>query len=106
MPHFIYSAALREARSVGRKQACRGEEGRGGSVPGSAPAANRKVNEIGTEIEKGAWGGTITGWRGHCAVLVWPASWFKCKIVGRFRILSRLLRTMANEKWLCWHADL
>lgn len=32
------------------------QEGGRGRSPYSSLAANRKVNEIGTEIEKGAWG--------------------------------------------------
>lgn len=51
MPHFIYSAALGKAKVTGWKAGCRR-----GAAPHSAPAANRKVNEIGTEIEQGAWG--------------------------------------------------
>lgn len=52
MPHFIYCAALEEAKVTGWKAGIR-EPGRGSS-PYSAPAANRKMNEIGAEIEKGA----------------------------------------------------
>ena len=59
----------------------------------SAPAANRKVNEIATEIEKGAW-----GCNNYCMEEAQRrSSLFKCEIVGRFRILSIFLLTVANK---------
>lgn len=68
------------------------QEGGRGRSPYSAPAANRKVNEIGTEIEQGAW-----GCNNYCMEEAQRrASLFKFEIVDRFRMLSIFLLTMAN----------
>ena len=67
------------------------EAGRGRS-PYAAPAANRKVNETGTEIEQGAWGRNNYG----TEAVQRRAGLFQFEIVDRFRMLSIFLLTMAN----------
>lgn len=68
-----------------------------GSRPYSALAANRKMNEVGTEIERGSLGMQQLLYVGGTAPLQ-LASLFKCEIARTFKILSILLLDRGKPK--------
>lgn len=68
-----------------------------GSSPYSALAANRKMNEVGTEIERGSLGMQQLLYVGGEPPLQ-LASLFKCEIARRFKILSILLLDRGKPK--------
>lgn len=85
----------RKPRSLARKRDAGAREGEQPIVP--ALAANRKMNEVGTEIERGSLGMQQLLYVGGAAPLQ-PASLFKCEIAWRFKILSILLLDRGKPK--------